>query len=136
MADMLLEDDELAGQEDFDPASLPLGTFAAFDVSDEPMWTTAEDAEHKLNTDQVNAIRAMVDAAAKADSVARRIEVQGAWMLELLDRGFHRIKPTQVDGGVAHRVPCAQRQRTESPRAHRELCRSADARECADRLVG
>src|SRR6185437_4208872 len=95
MADALLEDESI---DQFDPASLPLGTFSAFDVSDQPMWTTAENAQNKLNDDQKNAIQAMVDAVAKADSVARRIEVQGAWMLELLDRGFQNINPNG-DGG-------------------------------------
>jgi hypothetical protein len=97
MAD-LIDEDELTAEQDFDPASLPLGTLAAFDVSDEPMWTTAEGSENQLNDDQKNAIRAMVDSVSKADPVARRIEVQGAWMLELLDRGFHRLKPTQGGG--------------------------------------
>ena len=89
-----VDEQELA---EFDPASLPLGTFAAFDVSDEPLWTTKVGA-HQITSDYKNAIRAMVGAAAFADSVARRIEVQGAWMLELLDRGFHNIKPTGSSG--------------------------------------
>ena len=60
MADELTED---VGQEtDFDPSSLPLGTFTAFDVSDQPMWTTAENAQNKLNDDQKNAIEKMVDS--------------------------------------------------------------------------
>src|SRR6185312_14983339 len=98
MADLLDDDVDEVVSQDFDPASLPLGTFAAFDVSDQPMWTTAENAQNRLNDDQKNAMRSMVDAAAKADPVARRIEVQGAWMLELLDRGFHRLKPTSNSG--------------------------------------
>lgn len=91
--------DEQVGRE-FDPASLPLGTFAAFDVSDQPMWTSKGDAkgEHLLDQQYKNAIKSMVDAAGKADSVARRIEVQGAWMLQLLDRGFHRISPGNNGG--------------------------------------
>jgi hypothetical protein len=92
MADALLEDGEVT-EKDFDPSSLPLGTFAAFDVSDQPMWTTAENAENRLDDDRANAIQAMVEAAAKADAVARRMEVQIAWFLELLDRGFHNINP-------------------------------------------
>src|SRR5271168_3238101 len=98
MADDLLDDDVEQGTADFDPASLPLGTFAAFDVSDQPMYTTAENAQNRLTDDQKNAIKAMVDACSMADAVARRIEVQGAWMLELLDRGFHRLKPTNNSG--------------------------------------
>lgn len=97
MADTLLEDDEITGQE-FDPSSLPLGTFAAFDVSDQPMYTTAENAENKLTDDQKNAIKAMVDAAAMADSVPRRIEVQLAWWLKLADRGLHNINPDGSGG--------------------------------------
>ena len=72
-------DDETEKLPEFDPSSLPLGTFAAFDVSDEPLWTDQE-GEHQLNQDQKNAIKAMVDAAARADSVPHRIEVQSAWM--------------------------------------------------------
>ena len=96
----MADDLELEGTEEFDPSSLPLGTFAPFDVSDQPMWTDKgdQDGEHKLNDDYRNAIKAMVDAAARADAVARRIEVQGAWMLELLDRGFHRLKPSNEGG--------------------------------------
>lgn len=87
-------DEELS---EFDPSSLPLGTFAAFDVSDEPMWTD-QDGDTQLNQDQKNAIKAMVDAAARADSVPHRIEVQGAWCLELLDRGLQRMRTT-INGG-------------------------------------
>lgn len=88
---------ESAELSEFDPSKLPLGTFAAFDVSDQPLWTD-QPGENQLTDDYRNAIRAMTDAAAKADSVARRIEVQGAWLLELLDRGFHRLKPTNEGG--------------------------------------
>ena len=88
------EDQEL---DEFDPASLPLGTFAAFDVSDEPLWTD-QDGEHQFNKDQKNAIKAMVQAAAQAESVPHRIEIQGAWMLELLDRGLQRMRTTSGGG--------------------------------------
>lgn len=97
MADLL--DDETDVAQDFDPASLPLGTFTAFDVSDQPMFTTADNAQNKLTDDQKNAVRKMVEACAMADQVARRIEVQSAWMLELLDRGFHRFSPDKNSGG-------------------------------------
>ena len=90
-------DDEEQELDEFDPASLPLGTFAAFDVSDEPLWTD-QVGEHQINKDQKNTIKDMVDAAARADSVAHRVEVQGAWMLQLLDRGLQRMKTTR-DGG-------------------------------------
>lgn len=98
MADLLDDDVDDAVAQEFDPASLPLGTFAAFDVSDQPMWTTAENAQNKLNDDQKNAIRAMVDAAAKADSVGHRVEIQTAWFMELLDRGFHNCNPDGKGG--------------------------------------
>ena len=98
MADLLDDDVDQELDQEFDPESLPLGTFAAFDVSDQPLWTTSEKATNKLTDDQANAMRAMVDAASKADSIPRRCEVQGAWMLQLLDRGFHRIKPTNGQG--------------------------------------
>lgn len=82
---------------EFDPSKLPLGTFAAFDVSDEPLWTTA-DGEHQVESEQKAAIKAMVGAAARADAVPHRIEIQGAWMLELLDRGLQRFRTT-ANGG-------------------------------------
>lgn len=94
----IIDEGEDAELSEFDPASLPLGTFAAFDVSDQPMWTTKEGSQNLINSDQKAAIRSMVDAVGRADSVARRIEVQGAWWLELLDRGMHRLKPNN-DGG-------------------------------------
>ena len=87
--------DEEVSTEEFDPASLPLGTFAPFNVSDQPNWTTKAGSPNEINSDYKNAIKAMVDAAARADAVARRIEVQGAWLLELLDRGFHRLVPNK-----------------------------------------
>jgi len=90
--------DEVESTPDFDPASLPLGTFTSFDVSDQPMWTTAENAQNRLNDDQKNAIKAMVEAVAKADAVARRIEVQTAWLLQLMDRGYHNTNPDGSGG--------------------------------------
>lgn len=90
-------DDEDESLAEFNPASLPLGTFAAFDISDQPMWTNQE-GEYQLDSDQKAAIKAMVDAAARADSVPHRIEVQGAWMLQLLDRGLQRMRTT-ANGG-------------------------------------
>jgi hypothetical protein len=90
-APILDEDDQEL--DEFDPASLPLGTFAAFDVSDQPLWTDKE-GEYQLTQDQKNAIKAMVQAAAQADSVPHRIEIQGAWWLELLDRGLQRLRST------------------------------------------
>ena len=90
-------DDETEKLPEFDPSSLPLGTFAAFDVSDAPLWTDQE-GEHQLNQDQKNAIKAMIDAAARADSVPHRIEVQCAWCLELLDRGLQRMRTTSNGG--------------------------------------
>lgn len=95
--DAPIVDDESAESSEFDPASLPLGTFAAFEVSDQPLWTN-QDGEHKIEQDQKAAIKAMVDAVARADSVPHRIEVQGAWMLELLDRGLQRMR-TMTNGG-------------------------------------
>lgn len=95
--DAPIVDEEEESTAEFDPSKMPLGTFAAFDVSDEPMWTTQE-GQYQINSDQKAAIKAMVDAAAKADSVPHRIEVQGAWMLELLDRGLQRFRTT-ANGG-------------------------------------
>jgi hypothetical protein len=95
--DAPIVDDEEESLDEFDPASLPLGTFAAFDVSDQPLWTDQE-GKTQLLQEHKNAIKAMTDAAGKADSVARRVEVQGAWMLELLDRGLQRMKTTTGGG--------------------------------------
>jgi hypothetical protein len=96
--DAPITDDETELSE-FDPAKMPLGTFAAFDVSDQPLWTTkSDDNQYLINDDQKAAIKAMVDAAAKADSVPHRIEIQQAWMLELLDRGLQRFR-TASNGG-------------------------------------
>ena len=96
--DTTILDEEEQELDEFDPASLPLGTFAAFDVSDEPLWTDKEGDEHFIDQDKKNAIKAMVQAAAQADSVAHRIEIQGAWMLELLDRGLQRMRTTSGGG--------------------------------------
>lgn len=96
--DVPIIDDEEPELDEFDPSSLPLGTFAAFDVSDEPLWTDKEGDEHQITQDQKNAIKAMVQAAAQADSVPHRIEIQGAWMLELLDRGLQRMRTTSNGG--------------------------------------
>ncbi len=90
-------DDDAMELDEFDPGSLPLGTFAAFDVSDQPLWTDKE-GEFQLTQEQKNAIRAMVGAVAAADSVPHRIEIQGAWWLELLDRGLQRLKTTGNGG--------------------------------------
>jgi hypothetical protein len=61
--------DEAEELSEFDPSKMPLGTFAAFDVSDQPLFTTQESNQNHINDDQKAAIKAMVDAAARADSV-------------------------------------------------------------------
>jgi hypothetical protein len=91
-------DEEAEELSEFDPSKMPLGTFAAFDVSDQPLFTAQESNQNHINDDQKAAIKAMVDAAARADSVPHRIEVQGAWMLELLDRGLQRMRTTSNGG--------------------------------------
>ena len=93
----IVDEEQDESLEQFDPAKMPLGTFAAFDCSDQPLWTDQE-GKYQLSSDQKNAIKAMTDAAGKADAVARRVEVQGAWMLELLDRGLQRMKTTSEGG--------------------------------------
>lgn len=95
----------------FDPSKFPLGSIAAFDVSDQPIWIPKEstvDSETKLTTDQQNAIAAMVDSVSKAESVARRLEVEGAWKLRLMDRGFHYIFPMK-GGGWTIQSPSANK---------------------------
>ncbi len=115
MADEIVDAAE-TGEEtlsEFDPSKLPLGTFAAFNVSDQPMWTTIP-GESQIEDQYQKAIKAMVSAAAIADNVARRIEIQGAWMLELLDRGFHNIKP-QSDGWNISGLPGTGRYQNLGP---------------------
>jgi hypothetical protein len=88
--------------EPFDPGAMPLGTFAAFPVSDEPEWLPfvegQEAGEDTLTQEQTNAIDAMVKAVAQCQPTARRLEVQAAWRKELMDRGFHDLKPTDNYG--------------------------------------
>ena len=85
----------------FDPSKFPLGSIAAFDVSDQPIWIPKEstvDSETKFTEKQQNAIAAMVDSVSKAESQARRLEIEGAWKLRLMDRGFHYIFPMKGGG--------------------------------------
>lgn len=97
------EDPETEEQgEAFDPAAMPLGTFAAFPVSDEKEWLPyledQDPGEDTLTQVQSNAIDAMVKAVAQCQPTARRLEVQAAWRKELMDRGFHDLKPTDNYG--------------------------------------
>lgn len=96
-------------QDDFDPASMPLGTFAAFPVSDEKEWLPYDEAtagsvdfdspdNDMLTQEQTNAIDAMVKAVAQCEPTARRLEVQNAWRQELMDRGFHDLRPADNYG--------------------------------------
>lgn len=88
--------------DEFDPASMPLGTFAAFPVSDQdeyiPLKKDAMPGEFSLTMQQENAIDAMVKAVAQCEPTARRLEVQNAWRQELMDRGFHNLKPADNYG--------------------------------------
>ncbi len=90
------------GMQEFDPASMPLGTFAAFPVSDQVEWLPCkkdqEPGENQLTEEQKNAIDAMVMAVAQCEPTARRLEVQNAWRQELMDRGFHSLKPADNYG--------------------------------------
>ena len=110
----IVDESEEAELSQFDPASMPLGTFAPFWVSDQPMFTTKADSQNPINAEQKAAIQSMVQAVGKADSVARRIEVQGAWLLELLDRGFHNLKPGQ-DGWAISGMPGTGRYQNQGP---------------------
>lgn len=95
----------------FDPSKFPLGSIAACDVSDQPTWIPKEstvDSEYKYTEEQQNAIAAMVDSVSKAESQARRLEIEGSWKLRLMDRGFHYIFPMK-GGGWTIQSPNAQR---------------------------
>lgn len=89
-------------KDEFDPASMPLGTFAAFPVSDEKEWLPydegGDNGEDSLTQEQTNAIDAMVKAVAQCEPTARRLEVQNAWRQELMDRGFHDLRPADNYG--------------------------------------
>lgn len=103
MAEDLLELPEETEQQSTEPeqdeTALPLGTYAPFDISDKKEWTKAD-----LDKVEGGALRlaengrAMVEAAAKRESLARRLEVSRAWDLELKDRGFYRNIPTKGGG--------------------------------------
>jgi len=103
------ENETTEPQEEFDPASMPLGTFAAFPVSDQKEWLpflkdiTGDDDEDTLTLEQTNAVNAMVEQVALCQPTARRLEVQNAWRQEMMDRGFHNLKPAdnygwEIDG--------------------------------------
>jgi hypothetical protein len=91
-------------QTSFNLTDLPLGSIAACDVSDEVMWTHAENdeqgGESKLSTLQMNALSGMRETCAKAETQARRLEIELAWLLRLMDRGFHYIFPGKQGGWV------------------------------------
>lgn len=101
------EQDDEVDPEGFDPSSMPLGTFAAFPVSDQEEWLPyledEDPGEFTLELEQSNAVDAMVQAVAQCEPTARRLEVQNAWRQELMDRGFHNLRPAdnygwEVDG--------------------------------------
>ena len=94
---------------EFNLTDLPLGAIAACDVSDQPMWTGSNDEDdsgeaegdrRRLSGPQENAIDAMRTVCAEAEIQSRRLEVELAWKLELMDRGFHYIYPGQNGGWV------------------------------------
>lgn len=76
----------------------PLGLYAPFDISDERELTQEDldgvGGDLKLSEN----IRAMVVAACQRESLGRRLEVEQAWRLQLMDRGFHRLIPRKSGG--------------------------------------
>lgn len=92
----------------FNLTDLPLGSIAPCDVSDQPMWVCAQDetdegdttdtSRKRLSYEQENALSAMREACAKAETQSRRLEIEGAWRLQLMDRGFHYLYPGSNGG--------------------------------------
>ena len=84
----------------FDLADLPLGTYAACDVSDQPEWTEGDGAEgsNTFNADEITTIRAMVVAASATESASNRIAIEKVWRLRLMDAGQHYLTPTNGGG--------------------------------------
>lgn len=73
------------------------GTYTAFDVSDQKEWTK-EDLDAVDGVALYENIRAMCVAAGARESMGRRLEIEGAWRLQLIDRGFHRLVPLKTGG--------------------------------------
>ncbi len=84
----------------FDLADLPLGTYAACDVSDQPEWTEGDGAEgtNTFTPDEITTIRAMVVAASATESASNRIAIEKVWRLRLMDAGQHYLTPTNGGG--------------------------------------
>jgi len=98
--DTELEEPKTEQEEGAEPEEkTPLGMYAPFDVSDQKEWTKeALDAEEGGNLKLAEVIRAMVVAACQRESLGRRLEVERAWYLQLMDRGFHRLIPSKGGG--------------------------------------
>jgi hypothetical protein len=101
----MAEDVELAepeAEETEDAAeqpSLPLGTYAPFDVSDQKEWT--EESLRAVEGDKLKLcenIRQLVVAAAQRETMGHRLNIVRAWSLQLADRGFHRQIPVKGGG--------------------------------------
>lgn len=103
LADADIETGEEGGSTEPTRESTPLGMYAPFDVSDQKELTKedldAVDGDLKLAEN----LRAMVVAACQRESMGRRLEVEQAWKLQLMDRGFHRLVPRKGGGwGIAY----------------------------------
>lgn len=97
MPDELVDDPEVETEESVTP-EVPLGTYAPFDVSDEKELTEAALNDAAPNVKLPENIRAMVVAACQRESLGRRLEIEQAWRLQLMDRGFHRLIPLKKGG--------------------------------------
>ena len=98
-----MEDTELEEEtpetEPEDEPKVPLGTYAPFDVSDQRELTKDKLDEIEGGTLRLaENIRAMVEAACQRESLGRRLEIEQAWRLRLMDRGFHRLIPLKRGG--------------------------------------
>lgn len=93
-----LTDTDQPAEEEAAP-DVPLGTYAAFDVSDQKEWTKQDlDAVEGGTLKLAENLRAMVEAACRRESLGRRLEVGQSWRLQLMDRGFHRLIPRKGGG--------------------------------------
>jgi hypothetical protein len=98
MEDTQLDEPETEETEQESPP-VPLGTYAPFNVSDQKELT--KDALDKMEDGRLKLaenIRAMVVAACQRESLGRRLEIEQAWRLQLMDRGFHRLIPLKRGG--------------------------------------
>ena len=90
----------MADTETMETPSAPLhGTYTAYDVSDQKEWTKEDlDVEANGTLALAENIRALCVSAGSREAMGRRLEIEGAWRMQLIDRGFHRLVPLKSGG--------------------------------------